>query len=57
MINKMLLQYRIAPDAITKRSPAELFIGKKVRTRLDLIFLKEEESKDRCNSNKKIEKM
>lgn len=35
---KMLLHYRIAPHAITKKSPAELFLGRKLRTRLDLLF-------------------
>ncbi|XP_018406799.1 PREDICTED: uncharacterized protein K02A2.6-like [Cyphomyrmex costatus] len=37
-LSKMLLQYRIAPHAMTKKSPAELFLGRKLRTRLDLLF-------------------
>jgi len=35
---KMLLYYRIAPHAVTKKSPAELFLERKLRTRLDLLF-------------------
>lgn len=42
---KLLLQYRIAPHATTNKSPAELFLGKKVRTRLDLLFPLKEENK------------
>lgn len=40
---KMLLQYRIAPHATTNRSPAELFLGRKLRTRLDLLLPSHEE--------------
>lgn len=36
-VNKILLQYRIMQHTITKKSPAELFVGRVLRTRLDLI--------------------
>ncbi|XP_011862670.1 PREDICTED: uncharacterized protein K02A2.6-like [Vollenhovia emeryi] len=42
---KMLLQYRSAPHATTNKSSAELFIGRQMRTRLDLLFPIKEESK------------
>ncbi|XP_053686293.1 uncharacterized protein K02A2.6-like [Sabethes cyaneus] len=36
-INKFLQQYRRAPHAETGESPAKLFLGRNVRTRLDLV--------------------
>lgn len=41
-LEQILLQYRAAPHANTKVSPAELFLGRKICTKLDLIFPKEE---------------
>ena len=35
---EFLLAYRSTPHSTTSRSPSELFIGRKVRTRLDLIL-------------------
>lgn len=35
---KMLLQYRSALHAITNKSSAKLFLGRQMRTRLDLLF-------------------
>lgn len=43
---KLLLHYCIAPHATTNISP-ELFLQKKLRTRLDLLFSPQEENKDR----------
>lgn len=37
---KLLLHYRVALHATTKVSPAELFLQRKLRTRLDLLFHK-----------------
>ena len=34
---KFLLQYRITPHAITGVSPSYLFLGREIRTRLDLL--------------------
>ena len=36
-INSFLLQYRNAPHATTNESPAKLFLGRQLRSRLDLI--------------------
>lgn len=36
-IQNFLLMYRSTPHATTNRAPCELFLGRKVRTRLDLI--------------------
>lgn len=36
-LSKMLMQYRSMPHALTNKSPAEMFIGRKLSTRLDLI--------------------
>lgn len=33
------MQYRITPHATTNKSPAEIFLNRKLRTRLDLIIL------------------
>lgn len=51
-MEEILLQYRSAPLAITKISSAELFLGRKVRTKIDLLFPNEKEDKD--NVNEKI---
>lgn len=48
---KLLLQYRNAPHATTNKSPAELFLGRKVRTRLDLLFPLKEENKTVIQGN------
>lgn len=54
---KMLLQYRIAPHATTNKSPAELFLDRQMRTRLDLLFpLKEENSLLSQDNGKKFMK-
>lgn len=39
-INKLLRQYRKAPHSTTGQSPAQLFLGRSIRTRLDLVRLK-----------------
>ncbi|XP_011873664.1 PREDICTED: uncharacterized protein K02A2.6-like [Vollenhovia emeryi] len=39
VLSKTLLQYRITPHATTNKSPAEMFLNRKLRTRLDLIRL------------------
>lgn len=36
-INKFLQQYRKAPHAETEQSPAKLFLGRNIRSRLDLV--------------------
>ncbi|XP_043238246.1 uncharacterized protein K02A2.6-like [Amphibalanus amphitrite] len=36
-LQKFLLAYRAAPHAVTGRSPAEMLLGRNVRTRLDLL--------------------
>ncbi|XP_024869411.1 uncharacterized protein K02A2.6-like [Temnothorax curvispinosus] len=36
-LNKFLCQYRKAPHATTGQSPAQLFLGRTIRTRLDLV--------------------
>lgn len=41
-LEQILLQYRTAPHANTNVSPAELFLGRKIRTKLDSIFPEEE---------------
>ena len=41
---EFLLAYRATPHATTSRSPSELFLGRPVRTRLDLI-------RPTCSSN------
>lgn len=57
-LSKMLLHYRIAPHATTNRSPAELFLGRKLRTRLALLFPLQEEDRAhisyQCNRSFKI---
>lgn len=50
----LLLQYRSMPHATTNKSPAELFIGRKICTRLDLIFPEKGEKKIDNNYNKSI---
>ncbi|KAL0098925.1 hypothetical protein PUN28_020833 [Cardiocondyla obscurior] len=42
-LKKFLLHYRAAPHASTNVSPAELFLGHKIRTKLDLIFPSQKE--------------
>ena len=34
-----LLRYRITPHSTTHRAPAELLMGRKLRTRLDLLYI------------------
>lgn len=52
---KMLLQYRNAPHTTTNKSPAELFLGRQMRTRLDLLFsLKEKIGALYQDNNKKF---
>lgn len=55
---KMLLHYRIASHATTKKSSAELFFGRKLRTRLDLLFPLQEKDEDlvsyQCDRSFKI---
>lgn len=36
-VNKIMLQYRAMIHSVTKKSPVELFLGRKLRMRLDLI--------------------
>ncbi|KYN12234.1 Uncharacterized protein K02A2.6 [Trachymyrmex cornetzi] len=38
VLSKILLQYRSLPHALTNKTPAEMFLGRKLSTRLDLIF-------------------
>lgn len=40
-LNEFLRQYRNAPHSTTGQSPAQLFFGRSLRTRLDLIFPQE----------------
>lgn len=37
VIANYLLMYRATPHSVTKTSPSELFMGRKVKTRLDLL--------------------
>lgn len=50
---KMLLQYRSAPHATTNKSPAELFLGRQIRTRLELLFPLKEKKRVLCHDNYK----
>ena len=36
-INRFLQHYRVAPHSTTYQPPAQLFLGRKIRTRLDLV--------------------
>jgi hypothetical protein len=36
-LSRFLMQYRITPHTTTKRSPAELMFGRKIRSRLDIM--------------------
>ncbi|XP_029156135.1 uncharacterized protein K02A2.6-like [Nylanderia fulva] len=56
-LEQFLLQYRAAPHTSTKMSPAELFLGRKVRTKLDLIFPRKEEDRDRINQEIKAREL
>lgn len=52
-LSKMLLQYRSMSHAITNKSPAEMFLERKLYTRLDLIFpTKEEQTANHSKINK-----
>jgi len=42
VLSRILLQYRITPHATTNKSPAEIFLNRKLRTRLDLIIPSEQ---------------
>ncbi|XP_011862729.1 PREDICTED: uncharacterized protein K02A2.6-like [Vollenhovia emeryi] len=37
-LQEMLIQYRTMPHSVTGKSPAELFLGRQIRNRLQLIF-------------------
>ncbi|XP_011170649.2 uncharacterized protein K02A2.6-like [Solenopsis invicta] len=37
-LSKLLLQYRAMPHAITNKTPAEMFLNRKISTRLDLMI-------------------
>ena len=37
-LSRFLLQYRITPDSTTGTSPAELLLGRRPRTQLDLVL-------------------
>ena len=39
-LDNYLFAYRITPSPTTKKSPAELFLGRKLQTRLDLLHKK-----------------
>lgn len=53
-LEQILLQYRAAPHTNTKISPAELFLGRKIRTKLDLMLPKREEDRDKINEEIKV---
>lgn len=53
-LEQILLQYRAAPHASTKVSLAESFLGRKIRTKLDLIFPEREEERSRVNVALKV---
>lgn len=53
-LSKTLLQYRSISHALTNKTPAELFIGRKLWTRLDLIRPTKEESIVNQNETKKF---
>uniref|UniRef100_A0A1I8NKV1 Integrase catalytic domain-containing protein n=1 Tax=Musca domestica TaxID=7370 RepID=A0A1I8NKV1_MUSDO len=44
-LNEILRQYRNAPHSTTGQSPAQLFLGRQLRTRLDLVRPQETSSK------------
>lgn len=49
-LSKMLIQYRSMQHASTSKTPAEMFIGRKLSTRLDLIIpVKEEKNVEQNN--------
>ena len=48
----LLLSYRATPHSTTKRTPSELFIGRRVRKRLDLLRHNLENSIQRKSSEK-----
>lgn len=52
MLSKMLLQYRSMFHAATNKTPAKMFIGRKLSTRLDLLRPIEEEKI--VNQNKRV---
>ena len=42
-LSSFLLQYRCTPHSTTSKPPCELFVGRRLRTRLDLLCLSQEE--------------
>jgi len=44
-LSKLLLQYRTMPHATTNKTPAEMFLNRKISTRLDLIIPEQNNSK------------
>jgi len=51
---KVLLAYRITPQSTTGTSPAELLLGRRPRTRLDLLKPNTAERVERSNRNRKF---
>lgn len=45
-LQKLLLHYRITPHSITNKSPSDLLLGRKIRTKLDLITLSDNFNSD-----------
>ena len=50
---EFLLTYKSTPHTTTSRSPSELFIGRKIRTRLDSILPSCQSQVLRCQSQQK----
>ena len=60
-MDKFLFKYRYTPQSTTGKSPAELMLGRKLRSRLDLLWpweetqgkvLRQQESQKRCHTLK-----
>lgn len=54
MLSKLLLQYRIMPRTVTNKSPAEMFLNRKLHTRLDLIIPTKENKIEAIDTSKII---
>ena len=56
-LSKFLLRYRTTPHSATGKSPAELIFGKQIKTRLDLLEIKQkwQQEKDKSTTPKNFQ--